>query len=413
MRTLTVCVTTYWIVCNMAVSAWSADWLVKADGSGDFATIQSAIDSATSGDNIFLEMATFTGMGNIGVDFKGKAVVVAGLGGPDDTVIDCAHLDRGFKFVMGEPQGASLRNVTILNGNAITDGERGGGILVDGASPVIHDVKINGCTAADGGGIHIAGSSAFPRIENTVIEACVATGDMPYMGGGGVSVSRAFPLIVHSDIHHNEAQNGGGLLLTGESLLLVGGSYTDLLVHGNTADDDGGGIKISQGHSSLVISRNLIWGNTARNGGGMHLLSVRQGASINRNTVTENSAAVSGAGLYFGGFTGAKVEQSIVAYNTGTAANSIRCSTMTGAVDCSLIWNPHISDLNTCTLTNNVAAHPQFCGVLGSANFSIQTDSAANAANNACGVLMGARDVGCGRTAIVSDSWGNLKTLYR
>jgi hypothetical protein len=101
MRSTILWIISVWVVCCPAVSVCAVDWLVKANGSGDFATIQSAIDNAETGDTILLEMATFTGPGNIGIEFKGKAVTVTGLGGPGDTIIDCANLDRGFRFVQG------------------------------------------------------------------------------------------------------------------------------------------------------------------------------------------------------------------------------------------------------------------------------------------------------------------------
>jgi len=59
-----------------AMPAWSDTCLVRPDGSGDFATIQAALDAARDGDVIELADGTFTGEGNRDVHFLGKAVTV-------------------------------------------------------------------------------------------------------------------------------------------------------------------------------------------------------------------------------------------------------------------------------------------------------------------------------------------------
>lgn len=177
---------------------------IKADGSGDYATIQAAIENASPGDTIKLEAATFTGTGNIGVDFLGKAVVVTGEAGADDTIIDCELLDRGFKFVSTETESSVLHNLTIRNGNALTIGNVGGGILIDSVSPVITGVKIENCTGSGGGGIYISGPTAIPLIQSCEIKDCKATGGSGLSGGGGISVLKAYPLVLDCNIHDNQ-----------------------------------------------------------------------------------------------------------------------------------------------------------------------------------------------------------------
>jgi hypothetical protein len=207
---------------------------------------------------------------------------------------------------------------------------------------VLSGIRVESCTAVDGGGIHIAGADAFPHIEDSVIQGCEATGTAFEQGGGGISVSRAAPTIVRSEIHGNKAVNGAGMSLIGEGFSPVGGSYTELLIHSNTAQGAGGGIKVVLGAADLVIAHDAIWGNSAEKGGGVYVLSTSDGATIRRITVTQNMASLLGAGLYFGGTPVAKVRESIVADNTGAAENSIRCTAATGVVECSLIWNPRL-----------------------------------------------------------------------
>ena len=53
--------------------------MVRVDGSGDYPTIQVAIDNAVDGDEVVLEPGTYTGPGNRNLNFKGKAVRVRSI----------------------------------------------------------------------------------------------------------------------------------------------------------------------------------------------------------------------------------------------------------------------------------------------------------------------------------------------
>lgn len=98
--------------------------VVKPDGTGDFPTIQAAIDSSLKGDEILLTNGVFKGAGNRDVDFKGKAVTVRSQSGrPADCIIDPEGVPwlpcRGFDFTSMVGHDTVVRNITIRNG--ITD----------------------------------------------------------------------------------------------------------------------------------------------------------------------------------------------------------------------------------------------------------------------------------------------------
>lgn len=67
----------------------SATYEVRPDGTGDFPTIQAAVNAAANGDVIELSDGTFTGPGNRDINMLGKVLTVASQGGdPAPCIID-------------------------------------------------------------------------------------------------------------------------------------------------------------------------------------------------------------------------------------------------------------------------------------------------------------------------------------
>ena len=86
----------------LVAPATATTYLVEPDGTGDFPTIQSAIDAAEDGDTIELTDGTFTGVGNRDLNYLGKAITVRSRSGdPNACIIDCGQADRGFSFISG------------------------------------------------------------------------------------------------------------------------------------------------------------------------------------------------------------------------------------------------------------------------------------------------------------------------
>jgi hypothetical protein len=72
----------------IAFSASATTYVIEPDGSGDFPTIQAAINASSDGDIIELADGTFTGAGNRDVDVAGRAVTVRSQSGDPET---CVH----------------------------------------------------------------------------------------------------------------------------------------------------------------------------------------------------------------------------------------------------------------------------------------------------------------------------------
>jgi len=106
----------------LAAFAQGATWVVKPDGTGDFATIQEAIDFAAGGDVILLADGVFTGTGNRDIDFKGKALTLRSASGHRDfCIVDAEGILgvplRCFDFQSAEGNDSVVRDITIRGGS--------------------------------------------------------------------------------------------------------------------------------------------------------------------------------------------------------------------------------------------------------------------------------------------------------
>ena len=106
----------------------------------DQPTIQAGIDASVDGDTVLVADGTYSGPGNIGIDFEGRAISLLSENGPAATIIDCRCDHRGFEFTSGEKLSSILEGFSILGGTSW----EGGGIQCEGSSPTIRNCMISG-----------------------------------------------------------------------------------------------------------------------------------------------------------------------------------------------------------------------------------------------------------------------------
>lgn len=132
----------------------------------DQPTIQAGIDAAEIGDTILVADGTYTGDGNIEINFKGKAITVQSEKGPESTIIDCNQLGRAFFFYNQENEDSVLSGFTIKNG-LVSD--YGGAIFCYYySSPTIINCIIKDNSSYYGGAIYCL-VYASPTIKNCTI----------------------------------------------------------------------------------------------------------------------------------------------------------------------------------------------------------------------------------------------------
>lgn len=231
---------------------------VHPDGtSGQYPTIQAAINASVDGDVIELYDGTYTGVGNRNIDFGGLDIFVRSISGrPEQCIVDCQGIDRGFYFHGGETPDAILRGVTIRNGQA----DQGGGIKIVSSDPTIVDCVIESCAATEfGGGVYLhdardARFSANLVRDNAAGIAMEATGV-----GGGVYASWSTGMTFYNNlIIDNESYNQtGGLYSVGYPTSTL--SAYNCTFDGNVANDNGDGSAVG---GKIHLSRSIVGVNS-------------------------------------------------------------------------------------------------------------------------------------------------------
>ncbi len=187
MKTELRVVVTLFLLSAWGVSLFAATLYVPSQ----FATIQSGIDAASDGDTVLVASGNYSGVGNVNLDFQGKAIVLISQSGADSTIIDGMDRARGVIFNSGETETSVLQGFTIFN--CRVEGENfGGGIYCLYASPIIRN--------------------------NIIIE------NYGYLGGGIGCVGGA-PLIEGNEIRENRAERGGGIACYGGCQAVIRGNY--------------------------------------------------------------------------------------------------------------------------------------------------------------------------------------------
>ncbi|MEZ4653756.1 MAG: right-handed parallel beta-helix repeat-containing protein [Candidatus Eisenbacteria bacterium] len=238
-------------------------FMVRPDGSGDYPTIQAALDFSADRDTVSLADGTFIGPGNRDLDFQGKAVVLRSADGdPSTCVLDCqgsaADPHRAFAFVSGEGLGTVVDGITMNGGAAFGNGvaRLGGAIYCADSSPTIRRCIIEGNEAErNGGGINLFHSAAL--IEDCVIRV----NEAPL--GGGINSSSSSSVIRRTQVTGNLAtQTGGGLRFF--SQLLDSPPLEQTTVSGNRSVY-GGGVSCEDA-VALDVAQTVVWGNCADSG---------------------------------------------------------------------------------------------------------------------------------------------------
>ncbi|MCK4415323.1 MAG: right-handed parallel beta-helix repeat-containing protein, partial [Candidatus Eisenbacteria sp.] len=333
-------------------AACATTYLVLPDGSGDFPTIQAAVDAASDGDQILLASGTFAGDGNRDVSLLGKAITLRSqVDDPTACIIDCGgaagNARRAFLFVNGEGENSILRSVTVTNGWLEgwdwQDGT-GGAVYCYAASPTIERCVFSGNSARAGGAMTVYYGS------NPAIIDCTFEGNDAYTAGngGGLLISASVHPLVSGCVFRNNGGTGISSEGTGTEVrncefsgpTHFGMSCGAVYVYPYVIDRcrffsnlDSGLRCTSPGGT---ISSCEFWDNEANRGSAL-LLVFGFAGTISDCLFYENRAADSGGAVWCGDAT-ATFESCTMAYNeAASGAGGIDCGTATVTLENTII----------------------------------------------------------------------------
>ncbi|HOX24205.1 MAG TPA: right-handed parallel beta-helix repeat-containing protein [Candidatus Krumholzibacteria bacterium] len=346
-------------------AAPSRHYLVRPDGSGDYPTIQAAIDACAYGDVVDLVDGIYKGPGNRDLRCNGTAVTVHSLSGnPESCIIDCeadeSSPHRAFDLQFGEGPDTIIEGVTITGAYMSSSA----GMLISGASPTIRNCVFHQNSAANAAAIQIAANSS------PLLEDCRFTDNHATVSGGAGAVVLSTPTFRRCSFAGNSCGNSGGALL------------------------------IYQG--SAILEYCAFFGNAGQNGGALNCGASPNLTAVNHCTFVSNTGVLGAMVCTSGGAT-PQIDNCILAFGlTGAAVHCVVGST--AALFCTDVygneggdWVGYIAD--QAGTDGNLETDPQFCD-WGAYNLMLQEDSPC-AGQSWCGQI-GAFGVGCGDVRYVA-----------
>ncbi len=233
---------------------------VEADGSGDFPTIQAAIDGLRDGYVIELGDGVFTGEGNRDLVPDGKTLTIRSRSGdPETCVIDCggSPSDPHQAIILHnyDHEGITVESITIRNGYSDADdgSDRGGAVCAGWSGwPYPPEVNIhasfNGCIFENNRSLHSGGAvygvNCSPEFNDCIFRnnAVTSMGNN-YEGGGAVNLAREAPIFRRCVFEDNYSAGCGGAV---SMRLGCQAEFQDCLFAGNTAHVWGGAVSSTQ-----------------------------------------------------------------------------------------------------------------------------------------------------------------------
>jgi hypothetical protein len=164
--------------------------------------------------------------------------------------------------------------------------------------------------------------------------------------------------------------------------------------------------------SSPEICYNVLFANHAVGEGGG--IAIKKGSpDVHGNTISENSSDQRGGGIAVQGTSSPAIYENIIAYSTLGEGISCTGGQANPVLSCNDLFGNAGGDA-VCGIDagGNASSDPQFCGVLGSGNMTLQVDSPCTPGQSACGVLVGALGVNCATVPTEQHTWGSIKTLF-
>lgn len=233
------------LVLGLLLPAWIQAAVIVVGPTGDYPSIQDALDNAQTGDTVVVVPGTYVET----IQFRGRDVILRSMNPANrnvvaNTIIDADGAGSVVTFSGSETSACVLAGFTIMNGNTPSGG---GGINGrDTKATIFANVIKANQASTNGAGIY----QCDGLIKGNLILDNSGAGD--YSKGGGLAGCDG--LIQNNMICKNTA------LIEGGGVFLCDGTLENNTIVGNDGGVNGGGLSSCD---PVRVMNNIIWGNTA------------------------------------------------------------------------------------------------------------------------------------------------------
>lgn len=333
---------------NQEAESEITHYFVKADSSANdqnrgiswdcpLATIQQAIDIASTGDTIWVSKGTYTPTKDIAGDTKAREKTIFidkdlkiyggfdGTENPDNFDLDDRNFSANETILSGIDENGEvsyhvvyaeiLSEETIFDGFTISDGladgttgqKRGGGFYNINSSAQIRNCRFENNAAVEGGGAFATFGNGIPTLQNCFFQHNIS------LNNGGALYLEGNSKILDCSFSENTSSESGGAISVQNDALIKRCDFTN-----NSGNASGGAIHIS---GSPEIFNCIFDNNDADNGGGIYNAN---GDLTVANCLFRNSNAFKGAGIFHEGFSNSsKIINCTFSENSSPGSNGI------------------------------------------------------------------------------------------
>ncbi len=377
---------------------------VQQDGSGDYTSIQAAIEASGQGDVIEVGPGVY----HETLFYGGRHIEVRSTHGPEATVIDGSQFARSIVLInFFEGRSAKLSGFTLRNGlgSALESPQPDPAAQLD-EHPLAGDSRVERLRGAGRFGGAILCNPSDATLENLIIEGNLAN------VGGGITAINCDPLIRNVRFVNNVAGEGAAIAALQSNPQIIDCEFQENsgvlgTVYGRDSGlqcrqsrfernsaGEGGGLYIVNSPTAIV-ENSVFWLNLAADGAAVRARSTH--LELSRNVFADNYAPGWPASqVHYTGASGPLHHNVWFAGPVSEDVDPLRCEDgSTSLLRCNFFWPSEVPEACFVQETNLRIA-PGFCNAT-QGNFSLQPDSPCLSSNspNGCGQV-GPTDVaGC------------------
>ncbi|MBP6875250.1 MAG: C39 family peptidase [Candidatus Eisenbacteria bacterium] len=364
--------------------------LIRPNGTGDYPTIQAALDDLPSGSVIELADGVFTGAGNRNLDYHSRTTIVRSQSANAAAcIIDCqgsaSDPQRAARFdgAVGTPV---LQNVTLRNGYME---DAGGAILcVNGASPAI-----SGCVFENNVSDGVGGAIYCDYGSSPQLTACIFQNNFAADWGGAIDMWRYSSPGIHGCRFSGNLSLAGGAL---DAYFHSAPDVSDCTFEGNEAYE-GGAIFCEE--TQLALNRCTFHANAVPPQSRRDVIPLKEGGvSRDGRALPEVGRATAGGAIYAYVSGVVELSNSIVAFCP--SGDAIYCDGGTATLICCDVYGNAWGDWIGCLAgqdqaEGNLHVDPLFCDAEAGVLTLLADSPCAPSSQPSCGQI-GSEPVGCG-----------------